>query len=126
TNTSFVAGLFGELPSEWRYEMSAEMITSHPKYDGNFGGISTAQLNAAFASGNGPNLLYDSLSGNSPNAPGTLERLFTPAATGVEYVRSWAYDLNFDGRVITLPGGPLTSAFGAEYREEYVDFPLPP
>lgn len=123
-NQGFTAGARGQFFNDWRYESAINLTATRPDLEGDFGGsLTAAKVRAAFNSSTPPILLYDSTRVVSPNPPGTLEALTTPPL-GAERGESWTYDAKADGPVFTLPAGKMQVSFGAEYREEYVDFPV--
>lgn len=124
-NIAVTAGLRGDLPFGWRYESSASLARSRPDLfvgPGNF--LQDSLVAAAFASGQRPVLLHDSTTGHAPNPPGTIEALVLPSSEGAERSETWTYNIQADGPTFNLPAGELRMAVGAEYREDYADFPL--
>lgn len=120
---SSTVGARGKLPRDWRYDASLSYLRGHTRSDSASGpSIVTALFNAAVAAGQTPNLFYDSTKVANPNAPGVLEALTTPVFEE-EVTESWIYSAQIDGPVYTLPAGKVAMAAGAEYREEYTDFP---
>jgi iron complex outermembrane receptor protein len=120
---STAIGARGKLPGDWRYDASIGYVKGNTRSEGDSGtSLSSALFNAAVAAGRTPNLFYDSTSVANPNAAGVLEAL-TTSTTDQEITDSWTYALQADGPVWTLPGGKVQLAAGAEYREEYTDFP---
>jgi len=96
---------------------------SHLVLDGEAGAsITAALLTSAIAAGQTPNLFYDSSRVANPNATGVIGAL-TTVTRDEEKAQTWTYSFQTDGPVYELPAGPIAVAFGAERREEYVDFP---
>lgn len=126
-NLSGVVGVRGELPREWRYEGSLAYSYSKPEFDDPLGfSITAANLNAALANpdpSRRPNLFYDAVSGLNPNPPGLLQSLGSPNRL-LERSIAWTYEVHADGPVYSIWSGDIRMAVGAEFREEYVDFPL--
>ncbi len=121
---AFSIGASGRLPGGWHYDASLSRANGHIQSNGDSGvTIVSALFNAAVAAGRTPNLFYDSTRVANPNAPGVLEALTTPTRTE-EKDETWTYSLQADGPVYALPAGSISTAFGIERREEYVDFPL--
>jgi iron complex outermembrane recepter protein len=126
-NVSGLVGVRGRLARDWRVEGSVGYSSSKPEFTDPLGfSISSANLTAALASADParrPNLFYDAIAGQNPNMPGLLESLGSPNLSR-ERSLAWAYEIKADGPLVTLPTGEVRVAVGAEYREEYVDFPL--
>lgn len=126
-NLSGVVGLRGQLPRDWRYEGSIGYSVSKPEFTDPLGfSISAANLTAALANSDParrPNLFYDAVGGFNPNPPGLLESLGNPNLSRERSI-AWIYEAKADGTIYTLWAGDLRAAVGAEFREEYVDFPL--
>lgn len=121
---SAVIGARGRLPGDWRYDASLSNVRGHTHSDAPAGPTLTSALfTAAVAAGQTPNLFYDSTSVSNPNAPGVIEALTTPLRDE-EITESWIYSAQADGPIWTLPAGKIAAAVGAEYREEYTDFPI--
>lgn len=121
---SSVFGARGRFAGDWHYDASVSRVRSHTQADSGSGpSIVAALFNAAVASGQRPNLFYDSTRVANPNAPGVLEAL-TTAVNEEEITESWIYSAQVDGPVYHLPAGAIAVAAGTEYREEYTDFPL--
>lgn len=128
SNLAGVIGLRGTMPKDWRYEGSLSYSFSKPQYTDPLGfSISAANLTAALASSDPsrrPNLFYDATTpGLNPNPPGLLESLGNPTRT-LERSTAWIYEAKANGPVFSLWAGDVQAAVGAEFREEYVDFPL--
>jgi len=126
-NLSGVVGLRGELPRDWRFEGALGYSSSKPEFTDPLGfSITAANLTAALASSDParrPNLFYDGVLGLNPNPPGLLQSLGNPNRL-LERSIAWTYEIQADGPVYTLWSGDIRMAVGAEFREEYVDFPL--
>jgi len=121
---AYALGATGRLPKGWRYDASISLADSHTRSDGDAGtSIVAAQITAAIAAGQTPNLFYDGTRVRNPNAPGVIEALTSPTRDE-EKDQTWAYSLQVDGPVYELPGGKIATALGFERREEYADFPL--
>lgn len=123
---SGVLGLRGTLPRDWRYEGSIGYSFSRPEYESPAFSIAASSLTAALASSDPaqrPNVFYDAVSGSNPNRRGLLESLGDPSRSLEESI-AWIYEVKADGPVYTLWAGDVRTAVGAEFREEYVDFPL--
>jgi outer membrane receptor protein involved in Fe transport len=128
SNHAITAGFRGDFLHEWHYEASAHQVETRPRST-----LPGTRLNPgdpviaeAFASPNPPILLYDSSTGTSQNPPGTIEALTENTSRfGGEDSEAQAFDVNVDGPVLTLPAGDVRVSFGAEYRDERVNFPLP-
>lgn len=123
---SGVIGLRGTLPLDWRFEGSIGYAFSRPEYLAPGFSIPAANLTAALANSDParrPNLFYDAVSGTNPNPAGLLESLID-VSRNLEESAAWVYEIKADGPVYTLWAGDLRAAAGAEFREEYVKFPL--
>jgi iron complex outermembrane receptor protein len=129
TNRNLTLGARGEFLADWRYESTLGQTQTEPLLNTSFGtSLTAAKVAAAFANpdpARGPVLLYDSQRGPA-NAAGTIESLLGAPTLGAERNQTWTYDAKADGSAWDLPAGPVRIALGAEYREEYVDFPLQP
>jgi iron complex outermembrane receptor protein len=125
---SGVLGLRARLPHDWRFESSISRTYSQPEYRDPVGSTADAtRFAAAIAHADAakrPNLFYDALTpGANPNAPGVLDTIGGAYST-LEKATVWTYEAKADGPVARLWAGDLRAALGAEYREEYVKFPL--
>lgn len=121
---AYTFGAAGRLPKGWRYDASISYAKSHTTSSGDSGTtIVAAQLTAALAAGQTPNLFYDGTRVPNPNAAGVIEALTSPTRDE-EKDQTWTYALQVDGPVYTLPGGKIATAIGVERRDEYADFPL--
>jgi iron complex outermembrane receptor protein len=126
-NLSNVIGVRGKLPHDWRFESSIARTYTRPEFIDPVGfSISAAAFNAALANpdpSRRPNLFYDALTpGLNPNAPGVLDSIGSPFAN-LERGVTWTYETKADGPLYKIWAGDIRAAVGAEYREEYVDFP---
>lgn len=127
-NLGATAGIKGTFGHDWRYEGSVNYTHTRAEYDNTLG-FSAVADNFAEALANPdaskrPNLFYDATTpGLNPNPPGLLESLGAPDRN-LEIGQVWTYSVQADGPVWDLWAGELRMAVGAEYREEYVDFPI--
>ena len=121
---AYALGAMGRLPKDWRYDASISLADSHTRSTGDSGtSIVAAQLTAAIAAGQTPNLFYDGTRVRNPNAAGVIEALTSPTSDE-EKDQTWTYSLQADGPVFELPGGKIVTSLGVERREEYAEFPL--
>jgi iron complex outermembrane receptor protein len=123
-----VLGLRGKFGEDWRYEAALSHTYTRPEYDNPLGFAAVAaNFTAALANpdpAQRPNLFYDATTpGLNPNSLALIESLASPSRS-LEVGRVWTYEAKVDGPLLDLWAGPLRTAFGAEHREEYVDFPL--
>lgn len=125
-NLSGVLGLRGTLPRDWRYEGSVAYTYTKPEFTDPVGfSVNATRFAEALANPNAalrPNFFYDALNGVNPNPPGLLESLGSPNRS-LEIAEAWTYDVHADGPLFSLWSGEVRAALGAEFREEYVDFP---
>ncbi len=125
STVSLTGGFRGDLPRGWRYDSGVTVQRSDATQDYPYTSLNSTAAQAAVNGANPPILLYDSLRVKSPNAPGTLYSISSPSvASRRELPVTWNYDFNADGPIWTLPAGDVKLAFGAEAREEYVDFKI--
>jgi len=126
TSPSWLAGLRGVLPRDWRYELAVSKRWS--EYSATGYSLATGQQATALhgrlnASVNNPDpaqqiiLLNDSLS-VIPHPSGFYEALLRPRDVG-EAPDVWLYDFKADGPLWTLPAGPVQAAVGGEFQENY-------
>jgi outer membrane receptor protein involved in Fe transport len=123
-NRGFTAGLRGRLAGDWRYETALHQVNSKSDKKRGEASFAPGALDNALFGPNPPNLFYDSSTVASPNPPGMLEALLSPVLHEVEHTRARIFDLQADGPAFTLPMGQVRTSFGAEYRDENVDFPV--
>lgn len=127
TSRSFVVGLRGELPGDWRYEGAVSYSFSRPEYNDPYGfSVNAANLNDALANpdpAQRPNLFYDAVGGFNPNPPGLLESLGNPSRS-LEESTAWIYEVKADGPIFRIWSGDIRAAVGAEIRQEEAEFPL--
>ncbi|MBP7482364.1 MAG: TonB-dependent receptor [Lacunisphaera sp.] len=120
---ALVLGARGKLAHDWRYDVFINRVQGHTVSEGDNTALNLAIFNAAVAAGQRPNIFYDSTKVANPNAPGVLEALTVPIRDE-ERTETWSYQAQADGPVFDLPAGKVQVAVGAEYREDYTDFPL--
>ncbi len=125
-NYSALTGLRGELPGDWRYEVTASDAHTRPDRDLEIGFLSFFRVANAFAGGTPPILAYDSTSGLSPNPPDTIKPLTAayPGIPDAERSQVTVFDWQMDGPLFALPAGEMRASVGLEYRDEHVDFPV--
>jgi outer membrane receptor protein involved in Fe transport len=127
-NLAGAIGLRGKLGHDWRFESSIGYTHTRPDYYNPLGfSASNANFTAALNNpdpSKRPNLFYDATTGGlNPNAPGVLEAIGAPQHN-LEIGQVWTYEAKADGPLYKIWAGDIRTAVGAEYREEYVDFPL--
>jgi len=122
-NDSYAAtiGVRGQLLSDWRYDAGiswtmSDPITLDPVYQ-----FTPTLLGPAMQGANPPILLNNSLTYGAANPAGTLERNFL-TGSNQDIPETWTYDFSANGTLYQWWGGEIGAAFGAEIREEYVDF----
>lgn len=122
---AFSVGASGRLPNNWRYDATISIANNHLFLNTDAGlTIGSAAVASAFAAGRMPNLFYDSTRVRDPNAPGDIKALTAAPFRDEEKSQIWTYAVQADGPVYDWAAGQISAAFGLEWREEYVDFPL--
>jgi len=79
--------------------------------------INPYELNLALADSN-PATAFNPFGGPGSNNPTTLARIFSDNAVIGGKSQVEVYDIDLDGPLFSLPGGPVRLAAGAEYRKE--------
>lgn len=114
-------GVRGDLPGDWRYDAAVSWAKSDPITLDPFFQFSPPLLAPAIQGPNPPILLNNSLTFGAANPPGTLERYFL-TGSNQDVPQTWTYEVRANGPLLEWWGGTISSAVGAEVREEYVDF----
>ncbi|MSU23467.1 MAG: hypothetical protein EXS32_06540 [Opitutus sp.] len=128
TNNSVVVGVKGKLPKGWRFESSFAHVNTRPEYVDPQGFlVNQGRFNTAIADpdpAKRPNVFYDALTpGLNPNAPGLLASIGGPGRQlESDYIST--YNTQVNGPLYKTWAGDIGTAFGVEYREEHVRFPL--
>ncbi len=125
---TFLAGIRGRLPRDWRYEAAVQLQESDYSATGaGAGGVfqGTTALQAAI---NDPARRPIVLNDGTRNSPNSVELLRSMLIDGsyAERPTVWTYDLKADGPLATLPAGELKAAVGFERQEEYAKFQVAP
>lgn len=120
-NSALVFGVRGDLPANWRYDVSANWARNVVKDDVIATSFTYALLNAAMTSANKPILAYDSANGKNPNAAGVLESLMV-GNDHKDTTDVYQYVATADGSVWSGWAGDIRTAIGGEADEEKVHF----
>ncbi len=128
TNEDRMVGLRGNVWSNWQYEFSiSQTLTASDLTADSDGAIDDAALDAAYANpdpAQRPILLYDSTSRAWPGSRAQFDALLNSPRQWSEHNEFRTIDANFNGTISELWAGPLQAAFGVEYREELLKFPI--
>jgi outer membrane receptor protein involved in Fe transport len=120
-NSGFNAGISGELPAGWRYDLGASVSRNTVRDIASNTGWNFTALSAAMTAATPVVLTYDSLSGKDPNAAGLMLSLLN-SSNHKDVTTVTQYQGQADGPVWTGWAGDINLAAGGERTREHVTF----
>lgn len=123
-NTGLVLGVDGDLPGDWRYDVSGSFARNVVSDDSKDNGFDFTKLSAAIA--NGAILTYDSTTaGTDPNATGLIRGLLNNSSHK-DTTDVYQYSAQANGTVWSGWAGDIRAAAGGETQSEKVRFSRTP